>query len=471
MDDVDNYKFRRYLRAPIAVLGKWSDSQRTVEFTQKDFDDIIKNFKNDVLGFKPPFWIGHPLSPVSDGVFADNIINPYATVGGAPRSGYVVDIYQNGNYLMALVLCLDEVTYDAVATGKYGYTSAEVIRNYYSRNSDENLGTVLFALALTNTPFLPNLPSPDLLSVQQSFKPNQEMINSAKRGLEMRREFGRGGTAVGIARARDIVSGKNLSLSTVKRMHSFFSRHEVDKKATGFNYGEEGYPSNGRIAWELWGGDAGQKWAKSIIESINSKNRTENAFSIILPLEIGTSSTIAMNDENITMQSKENDLSEIVKELSEKVEHLTSKLNSSEAEKDTLYSQLKKMEEEIQNEKAISREQYEALAVKMQELSSAYEEAKKKLYEYQLKDRIKEIQQLAIEQAIKDQYIESLTQGKILVNSDEDKYRFEFLSSLSLKNKENLSVQRGSTEAEVSNSNPFERIIARNKELARSVKK
>ena len=45
-------------------------------------------------------------------------------------------------------------------------------------------------------------------------------------------------------------------------MYSFFSRHEVDKKAEGFNQGEEGFPSNGRVAWDLWGGDAGFSFAK-----------------------------------------------------------------------------------------------------------------------------------------------------------------------------------------------------------------
>jgi hypothetical protein len=45
-------------------------------------------------------------------------------------------------------------------------------------------------------------------------------------------------------------------------MHSYFARHEVDKKASGFKPGEDGYPSNGRIAWALWGGDAGWTWAK-----------------------------------------------------------------------------------------------------------------------------------------------------------------------------------------------------------------
>jgi HK97 family phage major capsid protein/HK97 family phage prohead protease len=97
------------------------------------------------------------------------------------------------------------------------------------------------------------------------------MKTEAARGLEWRREFGRGGTEVGIARARDITNGKNLSEDTVKRMYSFFSRHEVDKQAEGFSPGEDGYPSNGRIAWALWGGDAGYSWSKKIAEKLDSE--------------------------------------------------------------------------------------------------------------------------------------------------------------------------------------------------------
>ena len=70
-----------------------------------------------------------------------------------------------------------------------------------------------------------------------TYKPTSGMKTEAERGLEWRREFGRGGTAVGIARARDIVNDKDLSEDTVKRMYSFFSRHEVDKQAEGFSPG------------------------------------------------------------------------------------------------------------------------------------------------------------------------------------------------------------------------------------------
>tara|TARA_R100000654_G_scaffold13153_2_gene28678 strand:+ start:628 stop:2790 length:2163 start_codon:yes stop_codon:yes gene_type:complete len=99
-------------------------------------------------------------------------------------------------------------------------------------------------------------------------KPTQGMIDEAIKGLEWRREYGRGGTEIAVARARNISNNDNLSLDTIKRMNSFFARHEVDKQAEGFNPGEEGYPSAGRIAWALWGGDAGQSWSKKKVKEI-----------------------------------------------------------------------------------------------------------------------------------------------------------------------------------------------------------
>jgi hypothetical protein len=96
---------------------------------------------------------------------------------------------------------------------------------------------------------------------QLNLRPTDSMSNNAKRGLELRRKFGRGGTAVGVARARDLANKKELSPETVGRMYSYFSRHEVDKKGKDWNNSER--PSNGKIAWLLWGGDSGYAWAKS----------------------------------------------------------------------------------------------------------------------------------------------------------------------------------------------------------------
>ena len=107
---------------------------------------------------------------------------------------------------------------------------------------------------------------------QVDLRPTKEMQAEGERALDWRREFGRGGTEVGIARAAQLKNRENLSPSTVKRMKSFFARHEVDKKAKGFRVGEEGYPSNGRIAWSMWGGDAGQRWSNSKVDELERKS-------------------------------------------------------------------------------------------------------------------------------------------------------------------------------------------------------
>ena len=108
--------------------------------------------------------------------------------------------------------------------------------------------------------------------------PTQGMKEEAQRGLDWREEHGRGGTRVGAVRARQIVAGENLSDETIKRMYSFFSRHEVDKQAEGFKQGEEGYPSNGRIAWALWGGDAGYSWSKRLVEQMKKEDERQTSF-------------------------------------------------------------------------------------------------------------------------------------------------------------------------------------------------
>lgn len=103
---------------------------------------------------------------------------------------------------------------------------------------------------------------------ERSNIPTDGMKSAARRALEWKKEGKRGGTGIGLARANQIVNGVNLSDSTVKRMYSFFSRHEVDKRATGFSSGEEGFPSPGRVAWDLWGGDAGFSWSRKKVASM-----------------------------------------------------------------------------------------------------------------------------------------------------------------------------------------------------------
>jgi uncharacterized short protein YbdD (DUF466 family) len=98
--------------------------------------------------------------------------------------------------------------------------------------------------------------------------PTEEMASNAARGLELREKHGRGGTAVGVARARDIKNRKNLSPDTVRRMHSFFSRHAGNE--TG------GEDDAGYISFLLWGGAAGRSWAKRKSAQLD---KDENAMS------------------------------------------------------------------------------------------------------------------------------------------------------------------------------------------------
>lgn len=107
---------------------------------------------------------------------------------------------------------------------------------------------------------------------EETFTPNDGMKAAARRALKWK-EDGKAtgaGTPVGWGRATDIVAGRPMSLSTVKRMYSFFSRHEVDKKGKGFYDGPE-FPSNGRIMWDAWGGDAGFAWSRRIVEADKNK--------------------------------------------------------------------------------------------------------------------------------------------------------------------------------------------------------
>lgn len=110
-----------------------------------------------------------------------------------------------------------------------------------------------------------------------SFVPPSGVRREAEYGLKLRREYKRGGTAVGIARARDLSNGKEVSPSTVRRMKAFFDRHASDEKAPGFNRGDAEYPSNGLIANKLWGGPSGYSWAKKVVAQMNAADENESA--------------------------------------------------------------------------------------------------------------------------------------------------------------------------------------------------
>jgi len=106
----------------------------------------------------------------------------------------------------------------------------------------------------------------------EGYKPTSGMQSAARRAIKLK-EQGKAkgaGTAVGWTRAGQLARGETLSLSTVKRMYSYFSRHEVDKKGKDWDNAEN--PSNGKIMWLAWGGDAGFSWSRKIVEREKNKS-------------------------------------------------------------------------------------------------------------------------------------------------------------------------------------------------------
>tara|TARA_X000001388_G_scaffold77519_1_gene78732 strand:+ start:1595 stop:3256 length:1662 start_codon:yes stop_codon:yes gene_type:complete len=97
----------------------------------------------------------------------------------------------------------------------------------------------------------------------------------AKRGLDWVKEFNRGGTSVGRNSARYILNNQTAGSEKVRHIAKYFPRHEVDKQAEGWRPGEKGYPSNGRIAWALWGGEAGKTWSQKLVRGMNKRDKEE----------------------------------------------------------------------------------------------------------------------------------------------------------------------------------------------------
>jgi hypothetical protein len=162
---------------------------------------------------------------------------------------------------------------------------------------------------------------------KEGYKPTSGMQSAARRAIKLK-EQGKAkgaGTVVGWTRAGQLARGETLSLSTVKRMYSYFSRHEVDKKGKDWDNSEN--PSNGKIMWLAWGGDAGFSWSRKIVEreknmkkSIITNELVEEIKDILDDVVNPTDTVIEIpDDESITKALRP----EITKEqLGMVIEHL-----------------------------------------------------------------------------------------------------------------------------------------------------
>jgi hypothetical protein len=108
---------------------------------------------------------------------------------------------------------------------------------------------------------------------EDSYKPPKGVREAAQRAIEWIEAglAGGGFTSVGRTRAGQLARGESVSIETLKRMKSFLARHKVDEQALGFNRGEKGFPSAGRVSWDAWGGDAGFAWAEAMVERYENR--------------------------------------------------------------------------------------------------------------------------------------------------------------------------------------------------------
>jgi len=98
--------------------------------------------------------------------------------------------------------------------------------------------------------------------------PPKEVAERASVGLELRRSMPKSKrccTPVGIRRAVQLSNRQPMSIDTVRRMVSYFERHEVDKKGKRWGIDSKGYQ-----AWLLWGDDIGWEWAQQVIEDVEA---------------------------------------------------------------------------------------------------------------------------------------------------------------------------------------------------------
>ena len=106
---------------------------------------------------------------------------------------------------------------------------------------------------------------------EKTFKPPESVVNQAKRALKYKNKYkdevSDAGTRVGWERANQLANKENLSIDTIKRMYSFFSRHKGNEKVDS-KYKNELWKDNGFLMHLAWGGDAGFEWVKNIIDEI-----------------------------------------------------------------------------------------------------------------------------------------------------------------------------------------------------------
>lgn len=99
-----------------------------------------------------------------------------------------------------------------------------------------------------------------------SLVPPKSVQNACSDGLAMYDKGlgGRGLMPETILWAHLIARGDPVSEEKLRKMGPWFARHAVDLKP-----GSKQAMTPGWVAWQLWGGDAGRKWAASVVRKLD----------------------------------------------------------------------------------------------------------------------------------------------------------------------------------------------------------
>jgi|TARA_R100000479_G_scaffold167580_1_gene108069 HK97 family phage portal protein len=110
------------------------------------------------------------------------------------------------------------------------------------------------------------------------FKVPKGVVSELKRGLAWH-ELGLSGDGLKpatVSWARRMANGESISPDKARKMRAWLARHESDKAGEGFDPGEDGYPSPGRVAWALWGGDPAKSWSAKIVGQMEKEDEKKS---------------------------------------------------------------------------------------------------------------------------------------------------------------------------------------------------
>jgi len=169
-----------------------------------------------------------------------------------------------GTWMVSMKVNNDDVWENYVKTGKVsgfsieGYFTDKVNMSELNQITEEEAEDILVEMA-------DYIVSKKLKLETYSDYPDS-VSNNAKRALEWADKNGWGscGTAVGKRRASQLANKENITISTIKRMYSYLSRHAPDLESSK-TYSD----GCGKLMYDSWGGKSALSWSKSKLKQLD----------------------------------------------------------------------------------------------------------------------------------------------------------------------------------------------------------